>query len=45
MGWLVAQLWFWLLVAFLLGSLAAYVLIVTLLPEDLDAPDPAPGEC
>lgn len=39
MGWLLAQLWFWLLVAFLVGSLVAYLVIVATLPELEDLED------
>lgn len=39
MGWFFAQLWFWLLVAFLVGSLGAYLVIAATLPriEDVEA--------
>lgn len=43
-GWLVAQLWFWLLVAFLVGSVVAHLVIVALVPEDLGPADPAGPE-
>ena len=33
MGWLFAQLWVWLLLSFLVGSLAAHVAIAVLLPS------------
>ncbi|MCY7396322.1 MAG: hypothetical protein LH468_09275 [Nocardioides sp.] len=46
MGWLFAQLWFWLLVSFLVGSLVAYLAIAATLPmiEEVEARSRRRGE-
>ncbi|MDF8265770.1 channel accessory protein ArfB [Luteipulveratus flavus] len=37
MGWLFAQSWFWMLIAFVVGALVAWLLVTLLVPTEREA--------